>query len=131
MLFGPRIIAELSLGSYEQAKADAQRAMRLSPRDPLLGAFHFQTGEAELGLGHPDAAIGQCRQAIDSGFRRYEAYLLLAAAYAQAGKMDEAKDALAEARRINPKLTVKWLIEHGRDVPAVLDGLRKAGLPEE
>jgi adenylate cyclase len=131
MLFGPRIIAELSLGRYEQAKADAQRAMRLSPRDPLLGAFHLQTGEAELGLGHPDAAIGQCRQAIDSGFRRYEAYLLLAAAYAQAGKMDEAKDALAEARRINPKLTVKWLIEHGRDVPAVLDGLRKAGLPEE
>ena len=45
--------------------------------------------------------------------------------------MDEAKDALAEARRIIPKLTVKWLIEHGRDVPAVLDGLRKAGMPEE
>ena len=56
MLFGPRIIAELSLGRYEQAKADAQRAMRLSPRDPLLGAFYFQTGEAELGLGPPDAA---------------------------------------------------------------------------
>jgi hypothetical protein len=45
--------------------------------------------------------------------------------------MDEATDALAEARRINPKLTVKWMIEHSAGVPAVLDGLRKAGLPEE
>ncbi len=45
--------------------------------------------------------------------------------------MDEAKDALAEARRLNSKLTVKWRIEHSSGVPAVVDGLRKAGLPEE
>jgi hypothetical protein len=35
-----------------------------------------------------------------------------APAYAHAVKMDEAKTALAEARRLNPKLTVKWMIEH-------------------
>jgi TolB-like protein/Tfp pilus assembly protein PilF len=131
MLFNPRINAELSLGRYAQAKADAQRATQLSPRDPLRGVFRLQTGSAELGLGHADAAIGQCRQALDSGFRRYEAYALLAAAFAQAGRMDEAKDALAEAQRINPKLTVKWWFEHSAGVPAMLDGLRKAGLPEE
>lgn len=44
--------------------------------------------------------------------------------------MDEAKTALAEARRLNPKLTVKWYIEHTADVP-VLDGLRKRGCREE
>jgi hypothetical protein len=53
------------------------------------------------------------------------------AAYAHAGKMDEAKAALAEARRRNPELTVKWMIEHTPNLPAVFDGLRKAGLPEE
>jgi hypothetical protein len=37
---------------------------------------------------------------------------------------------LAEARRLNPKLTVKWMIEHTAGIPAVLDGLRKAGMPE-
>ena len=105
--------------------------MRLSPRDPYLGAFHVQTGEAELGLGHPDAAIAQFRQGSTSGFRGYIVYAALAAAYAQAGRMDEAKDALAEARRINPKLTVKWWIEHSSGCSGVLDGLRKAGLPEE
>ena len=45
--------------------------------------------------------------------------------------MDEAKDALAEARRIHPTLTVKWMTKHGPGLPLVLDGVRKAGLPEE
>ena len=55
----------------------------------------------------------------------------MTAAYALAGKMDEAKTALAEARRLNPQLSVKWLIAHAPDVPPLFDGLRKAGLPEE
>ena len=66
-----------------------------------------------------------------SGYRAFFVYTNLAAAYAHAGKMDEAKAALAEARRLNPKLTVKWMIEHTPNLPAVFDGLRKAGLPEE
>ena len=105
--------------------------MQLSPRDPLLGYFHLQMGGAELGLGHADAAIDQFRQAIDAGLHIFIVYEALAAAYAQAGKLDEAQDALVEARRLNPKLTVKWEIEHGPGIPAVLEGLRKAGLPEE
>jgi hypothetical protein len=45
--------------------------------------------------------------------------------------MDEAKSALAEARRINPKLTVKWVTARITNVPPLFEGLRKAGLPEE
>jgi hypothetical protein len=45
--------------------------------------------------------------------------------------MDEAKVELAEARRLNPAITVKWMKEHTPNLPAVFDGLRKAGLPEE
>ena len=56
---------------------------------------------------------------------------MLAAAYALEGKMDEAKSALAEARRLNPNLTVKWFIAHSPNVPKAIEGLRKAGLPEE
>jgi hypothetical protein len=41
--------------------------------------------------------------------------------------MDEAKAALAEARRLNPAITVKWMKEHTHNLPAVFDGLRKAG----
>jgi adenylate cyclase len=131
LLLAPRAGAEISLGRFEQAKADAERAMRLSPRDPYIGIFYNLTGFAELDLGHVDAAIDEFHKAIDSGFRTYFVYAHLSAAYAQAGKIDEAKEALAEARRLNPKLTVKWMIEHLGDSPAVSEGLRKAGLPEE
>ena len=130
-LYIPRAIAELSLGRFEQAKADAQRAMRLSPRDPDIGVFHIDAGDAELGLGHFDAAIDEFRKALDSGYRAFYAYSNLAAAYAHAGKMDEAKTALSEARRVNPNLTVKWMSEHMPNLPAVFEGVRKAGLPEE
>jgi adenylate cyclase len=126
-----RAIAENSLGRYEQARADMERAMRLSPRDPYVGIFHIDLGEAEIGLGHFDAAIEEFRKAIDSGERPFYAYTNLAAAYAHAGRMDEAKAALVEARRLNPAITIKWLKEHTPNLPASFDGLRKAGLPEE
>ena len=75
-----RAIAENSLGHYEQAKADMERAIRLSPRDPYVGVFHIDLGEAEIGLGHFDAAIDEFRKAIDSGARPFYAYTNLAAA---------------------------------------------------
>ena len=78
-----------------------------------------------------DAAIEESNKAIDGGYRVFYAYLNLAAAHALKGDMDEARAALAEARRINPKLSVKWLIEHKPVLQPAFDGLRKAGLPEE
>ena len=66
-LFVARIVAENSLGRFEQAKADAQRAMQLSPRDPLIGIFHVDAGDAEISLGHFDAAIDEYRKAIELG----------------------------------------------------------------
>ena len=54
-----------------------------------------------------------------------------AAAYALEGKMEEAKSSLAEARRINSSLTVKWTVAHSPNLPRALEGVRKAGLPEE
>jgi tetratricopeptide (TPR) repeat protein len=131
MLFGPRIIAENALGRFEQAKVDAERVMRLSPRDPLIGLFHVHAGAAEISLGHFDAAMDEFHKALDSGFRPFFAYADLAAAYAHAGRIEEAKTALAEARRLNPNLTVKWMTEHTSSLPAVFEGLRKAGLAEE
>ena len=131
LLLEPRTTAENSLGRFEQAKADAQRAMRLSPRGPEFGLFHLIVGDAEISLGHVDAAIDEYRKAIDAGLSNFPVYTNLAAAYAIEGRTDEAKATLAEARRLNPAITIKWMKEHTPNLPAVLDGLRKAGLPEE
>jgi pentatricopeptide repeat protein len=127
----PRAVAENSLGRYEQAKADAERGIRLSPRDPTIGFYYVIVGDAEISLGHFDAAIDAYRKAIDSGVNTFFVYTNMAAAYAHAGKMDEARTALGEARRLNSEITIKWMKEHTPNLPAVFDGLRKAGLPEE
>jgi adenylate cyclase len=123
--------AELVLGRYEQAISDVQQAMRLSPRDPRIGLWLVTLGDAELGLGHFDAAIDEYKKAIDAGWRAYQSYRGLAAAYALDGRMEEATSALAEARRLNPELTLKSQQTHSVNIPPLLEGLRKAGLPEE
>ncbi len=130
-LYSPRSMAEISLGRFKQAKSDAQQAVRLSPRDPNIGLFHVNLGDPELGLGHLDAAIDEYYRAIDAGLHNSIPYQDLAAAYALEGKMDEAKTALAEALRLNPKLTIKWMRVHAPNLPPLFEGLRKAGLPEE
>ena len=130
-LYGARANAETSIGRFEQAKSDAQQALRLNPRGPGIGYVYLFLGNAELGLGHFDAAIHAYRQAIDAGYRTYIVYTNLAAAYALVGKMEEAKSALAEARRLNPNLTVKWRMAHGPNIPLLFEGLRRVGLPEE
>jgi adenylate cyclase len=129
-LYNARAYAVMNLGRFDQAKSDIVQAMRLSPRDPVMGLWRASLAEAELGLGHFDAAINQLHQAIDAGYRTSFPYRMLAAAYALEGKTDDAKTALAEALRFSPKLTVKSVARTNPN-PVVLDGLRKAGLPEE
>jgi tetratricopeptide (TPR) repeat protein len=84
-----------------------------------------------LALGHFDAAIDEYKKAIDAGWRAYQPYRGLAAAYALDGRMEEATSALAEARRLNPELTLKWQQTNSVNIQPLLEGLRKAGLPEE
>ena len=85
---------------------------------------------AELGLGHLDAAIEEDNKAIDAGYKVSWPYLNFAAAHVLKGEMDDAKTAVAEALRLRPKLSIKFLREHGFRAQ-LIDPLRKAGLPEE
>jgi adenylate cyclase len=126
-----RSIAETYLGQFDKAKSDVLQAMRLSPRDPSMSQWHNFLADAEIGLGNLNTAIEEANRAIDGGYRVFYAYLNLAAAHALKGDMHEASAALAEARRINPKLSIKWLTERKPVLQPAFDVLRKAGLPEE
>jgi len=129
-LLAVRGIAELFLGRFEPAKSDLRQSNRMSPREPLAGIKYKYLGDAELGLGHFDVAVEDYHQAINLGFVNMWTYASLAAASALAGKMDEAKAALAEARRLEPDLSIKFLTPNAPPIPNLFDGLRKAGLPE-
>ena len=68
-LYNARAYAEINLGRFDQAKTDIFQAMRLSPRDPVMPLWRTNLADAEMGLGHFDAAIDLIRQAIDAGYR--------------------------------------------------------------
>jgi len=120
--------AEGPLGRCEQAIAHIKQAFALSPRDPLGGVWHISLGGDEASCGQLDAAISEFKQAIDAGYRTFIPYALLAGAEAAKGHEAEAKLALADARRLNPQLTLKSIPGLGQ---IIADGLRKIGLPEE
>ena len=54
-------------------------------------------------------------------------HFFLAAALANPASWTRRSPASAEARRLNPKLTVKWLQSVAPNIPALFEGLRKAG----
>jgi adenylate cyclase len=122
---------EALLGRCEQSITHTKQAFALSPRDPFSGIWYMHLGLAELCQGRLDAAIEQLKRAIVSGYPTYYTYALLAGAEAAKGNDAEAKLALTEARRLNPQLTIKFFAETIPALPIVIDGLRKAGLPEE
>ena len=130
-LYALRGVAENSLGRFEQAKSDLELAMRLSPRDPRIGFWYVQLGDVGLNSGQVDVAIDEYHRATDAGFRTWIPYGDLAAAYALQGKEQQSRAALAEALRLNPDLTVKWFVAHAPNLPKLVEGFRKAGLPEE
>jgi TolB-like protein/tetratricopeptide (TPR) repeat protein len=119
------------LGRCEQSIAHIKQAFALSPRDPFGGIWYMYLGLAEFCLGRLDAAIEQFKRAIVSGYPTYITYSMLAGADAAKGNDAEAKSALAEARRLFPQLTIRFLLAETPTPSIAIDGLRKAGLPEE
>jgi adenylate cyclase len=126
---------DMLLGRYEQGMSNLEQAMRISPRDSSIGVWHMDMGRDLLALRRTDAAVQEGLKAIDSGFRQATAYAALAAFYAAADKAPEAKAALGEAMKLNPKLSVASLHAH---LPGFIDSppgfrenLIKAGLPED
>src|SRR5574337_876304 len=123
---------EINLGRFDQAKSDLQEAIRLSPRDPHVAEWQLDLGSAELGLGQYEAAIEEFHKADASGCCQTAPLLSLAASYALTGRMDQAQSALAKARRMEPKVSIKWMVEkHAPNLSPLFEGLRKAGLPEQ
>ena len=125
--------AELQL-----AIANIDQALKLSPRDAQIGRWHWTKGVTYNYMGRYGDAIREEHAALDSGFSDWIVYAHLAVAYANLGRQSEAEAAVAQARKLNPKFTIKWFrAQFGSPestyeaLRTTYDGLRKAGLPEE
>jgi adenylate cyclase len=126
------------LGHSEDGFAGVETAIRLSPRDPNVSGWQFFMCHLHTHLAQWEQAIEWCGKSIASGNASMYPYVDLAAANAWAGHDKEAKDAVAQLRKLYPDFTVQtWAGIHWSDDPTfneqyarIVEGLRKAGLPE-
>jgi TolB-like protein/Tfp pilus assembly protein PilF len=123
------------LGEPETALERFARAMRLSPFDPRTTGMRAGTAYAHFLLGRYDEAVSWAAMALQDR-PDYQAGLRIAAASnATAGRPEQAHQAVARLRQLNPALRVsniKDLVGPWRadDLSRLEEALRQAGLPE-
>jgi tetratricopeptide (TPR) repeat protein len=110
-----------------------ETAMRLDPHYPYL--YLFWLAHAFHSLQRYDDAIAAYRRTISRNPDFFYPHIHLAAAYAQLGRMEEAKAEAAEALRMDPSFSVQRVAQRlpYKDPAALarlVDSMRKAGLPE-
>jgi adenylate cyclase len=124
------MLAGESAKAIEVLKAN----IRLDPFKPVAHTSGFM-GQANYMLKRYGDAVPLLRECASGLSNSQSSHLWLAAAYAQSGRLGEARAEAAEVLRINPAFTIeKWkrLAVHRlpEDAEHRIDGLRKAGLPE-
>ena len=129
---------QLFLGHSEKGFASVERALRLSPRDPGVPFWQFFMCHLHSHLAQWEQAIEWCSKSTAGDPTNFFPLVDLAAANAWLGRDREAKEAAAQLQKVYPGFTVQtWAGHHFSDDPTfdaqfqrVLEGLRKAGLPE-
>jgi TolB-like protein/Tfp pilus assembly protein PilF len=143
LVLNPNLAAAWFLGAFlriwrgepEEAIKRFEHAMRLSPLDTEM--FRMQFG---IAMAHFTAKrFDEARSWAEKAFREVPTFVLaasaIAAACAHAGRMEEARRAMDDLRRLDPGRRVsnldEWLpFRRPEDAELYADGLRKAGLPE-
>jgi TolB-like protein len=134
--------SKLFSGSIEEVIPLQEQAIRLSPRDPLIGYRYLLIGTVHLLQSRTDEAVVWLEKGRSAMPAVPSFHGRLAAAYALRGETERAAAELAEARRLGregsyssiarmqarywgvPKIRALWEATY-------FAGLRKAGMPEE
>jgi adenylate cyclase len=135
---------KLFTGSIDQTIPLVERALRLNPRDPHIGARYDQIGFVHLLQSRTDEAIVWLERARSAYPAHPPTRARLAAAYALKGETERAAAELTEARRLSgddrflslARLRAQVYLGAPPKIRALFEatwfaGLRLAGMPEE
>jgi adenylate cyclase len=122
-------------GRHEEALEAIETGWRLSPRDPRASTWLANRARVLYHLGRYEEAIETALSARRIQPHAYGAVVLVAS-YAQLGRDEEARNALADVRAFpgDGAKTTRWYLDRYSDSIArehMADGLRKAGLLEQ
>ena len=119
-------------GLHEEAVRSFERAMRVSPVDPMLHRALGGIGLALIELRRFDETIVAGKKAQRQNPSYSATYRCLASAFAHLGRDAEAREAAARLLETDPAFTIStWIARGGQsNAKLLIEGLRKAGLPE-
>jgi TolB-like protein len=134
-------LGKIYCGLAEETEAHIVEALRLSPRDTMAYTWMFFRGIAKNHQGLWDQAVPWFRRAIEANRNFAQAHIVLGAALARLARLDEARSTVKVGLAINPSLSISraraiWtaMSDHPTylaEIEPILDGLRKAGTPEQ
>ncbi len=137
--YGAMASALLRAGRSADAIPEIDHAVRLSPRDPLLSFWLYVKCHAYTHLARDEEAVEWCHRSLAASAVPYWLnYVDLAASNAWLGRQEQAESAVDALLKLKPGYTVgHWQREGWSDNPTflreyerIVEGLRKAGLPE-
>lgn len=119
-------------GRSDQAIDHIEQAIRMSPHDPQNALLNAALAAAHYQAGRYVEAVAIARKAIQQRYELTNGHRIYVVSLAQAGRLDEARAALARLQELHPDNSIAW-IEH--NVPYTpgpmakfLEGFCKAGL---
>lgn len=124
------------LGEPDKAVEHAALAMCLSPLDPRLFAWQFNTGLAHFCAGRYDDAAAWAGKSLRHQPNYPSAMRVMAAGHAMAGRIGEARETIARLCLMQPALRLSNLagvlppFRRPDDRNRYIEALRMAGLPE-
>jgi TolB-like protein/Flp pilus assembly protein TadD len=122
-------------GRAQESILHLEASIRLSPYDDLIGPFYSRLAEAHFSLGDYEKAAELAQTSLGLRGTQWGAYAKLTSALAHLGRFEDAQKALMALRDVLPQATISYVREHfSQTTPhfmdRFLDGLRKAGLPD-
>ena len=111
-------------------------AARLSPRDPAQAWWNLARVSAAFVAGRYDEQVAWGRKMTEASPDHPGGWRTLAIGYAYLDRLEEAHAAVQQLLRLVPHITIATVRESApgvqpQDMERMLEGLRKAGLPEK
>ena len=134
-------LGKIFIGRAEETQAHIAKALRLSPRDTYAYTWMAFVGLAKLHLGGWEEAVAWHRRSIEANRNYPISFSNLAAALANLGRLDDARSAVKACLALNPAYSISRSraarmaqsddLTYRAQLEPILDGLRKAGVPEQ
>ncbi|MDJ0947011.1 MAG: adenylate/guanylate cyclase domain-containing protein [Kiloniellales bacterium] len=131
-------ILHLCQGRFETAIERCERALRLSPRDPMAFRAQISRAFANLELGNFGAALDAARRVYDLNQKATASLRYQAASLAHLGRQEDAERVARRLLELSPDLRLSKVIAMYRvyiedpeqTIKNQIEGLRMAGLPD-